>query len=183
MLLLFLMSAPFQVFAAEEITAQIPFTIKNTTGTVVIEAAEGAPLPHQTVFEDVTEGKFELSFSEPGDYCYKIYQNPGTEQGVTYDGTVYEVCVSVFVREDGELYSVVSVNTEGSSEKADELVFENTPEPSTPTSPGGPQTGDNSHLNFWIVLTATSFIVMIGCFPIRKNTNEKCTDSENTKKP
>lgn len=172
LLLLFLMAVPLQVFAAEEIRAMIPFTVKNTTGTVVIEAAEGAPLPHRTVFEEVSEGIFELSFSEPGDYFYKVYQVPQTEKGVTYDATVYEVCVSVFVGEDGELYTAVAANEEGSSEKADELLFENTPPETTETStsenPSPPKTGDDSRLGLWIALMIASLFVLIMCIPMRK---------------
>lgn len=187
LLLLLLFAIPIQVSAMGAATAEIPFTVKNAPGTVVIEAVESAPLPGQTVFEGVSSGKFEISFAEPGDYYYKIYQKPGTGSDITYDSTVYTVCISVFVHEDGNLYSVVAVNIESSSQKAEDIAFENTlvesGVPSEPSAPGEPsestttdssnmpdfsdtppQTGDNSHLSLWIVLMAASFFGMTKFF-------------------
>ena len=177
MLLLLMMAMPILAFAAEIATAEIPFTIKNAPGTVIIEAVQDAPLPEQTELEGVSEGKFEIPFSQPGDYYYKIYQKPGTQQGVTYDSTVYSVCISVFVKEDGEMYTVAAVNIEGSSQKAEGIEFENTPsestvpsesskpgEPTTPNSSGTPKTGDDSNLSLWFVLTPASLLGLAVCF-------------------
>ncbi|MCH5191430.1 MAG: hypothetical protein J1F23_04630 [Oscillospiraceae bacterium] len=167
-LLLFLLAIPIQVFAAEATTVEIPFTVKNAPGTVVIEAVDNAPLPEQTVFEGVSSGKFEISFAGVGNYNYKIYQKSGTEQNVTYDSTVYTAHISVFVNEYSELYSVVSVYIDDSSQKTDDLAFENTSielsepsepgEPHTPDSPNTPNTGDNSHLGLWIILMLISLL-------------------------
>ena len=184
LLLLLLLAIPIQVFAGEAVTAEIPFTVKNASGTVVIEAVDNAPLPNQTVFEGVSTGKFELSFTEPGDYHYKIYQNPGTEQGVTYDSTAYTVCISVFMNEDGSLYSAAAVNIENSSQKAEDIEFENAlaepsvpsepVEPTEPTEPSKPvepttsastdtppHTDDESRLELWILLMALSLFGII----------------------
>lgn len=181
LLLLLMLAMPFQVFAEGAATAEIPFAVKNASGTVVIEAVDGAPLPEQTEFTGVSTGKFLMSFTEPGDYCYKIYQKSGTEQGVAYDSTVYAVCISVFVNEDGSLYSVAAINIESSSQKTDDIVFENTlaepsepskpnepsdpskpSEPTEPTSPNSPSTppstGDNSRLGLWVLLMAFSLL-------------------------
>ncbi|MCH5190574.1 MAG: hypothetical protein J1F23_00270 [Oscillospiraceae bacterium] len=176
LLLLLLLAIPVQVFAVEAATAEISFTVKNASGTVVIEAVDNAPLPMQTVFEGASTGKFLISFSEPGDYCYKVYQNAGTEQDVIYDSTVYTVCISVFLDENGELYSVTAVNIENSSQKAEDVEFENTlptestepnvpSEPTEPTEPNSPDTpphtGDESRLELWTLLMALSFIGII----------------------
>ena len=194
-LLLSLIAIPIHAFAAEATTAEISFTVKNAPSTVVAEAVHNEPLPAQTVFEGVSEGKFEFSFTEPGDYYYNIYQKQSTESNVTYDSTVYEVCISVFVNEAGELYSVSAVNAENSSEKTDNIVFENTSselgsepssepsqepnsEPSTePTTTASelsnsdsntPQTGDNNNLVLWIVSLLASLLGLTWFLFMRK---------------
>lgn len=140
LLLLLLWVIPIQAFAMESATAEIPFTVNNAPGTVVMEAVGGATLPKQTVYEGVSAGKFELTFSEPGDYCYKIYQKPGTQQGITYDSTVYSVFVSVFVNDNGGIYAVTAVSTADSSQKIEDVKFNNTPvqttQPGETTNPG-----------------------------------------------
>lgn len=178
LLLLLTLAMPFQANASGAATAEIPFAVKNASGTVVIEAVDGAPLPKQTEFEGVSTGKFEFSFTRPGEYCYKVYEKTGTEQGVTYDGTVYSVCIAVFSNNDGSLYSVTAVNVEDSSQKAEIVEFENTlaepsepiepteptvpsapTEPTSPDLPGTPPaTGDNSRLGLWILLMAFSLL-------------------------
>lgn len=182
-LLLLLIAIPIHVFAAEVTTAEISFTVKNASSTVVAEAVHNEPMPAQTAFEGVSAGRFEFSFTEPGDYYYKIYQKQSTESNVTFDSTVYEVCISVFVNEAGEFYSVSAVNVEDSSEKTDKIVFENTSselgsepsseprqepnsKPSTESATTAselsnsdsntPQTGDNNNLVLWIVLLLAS---------------------------
>ena len=178
LLLLLLLAIPIQVFAVEAATAEISFTVKNAPGTVVMEAVNGAPLPEQTVFKGVSAGKFEISFTEPGDYYYKVYQNPGTEQGVTYDSTVYTVFISVFLDENGVLYSVTAVNIEQSAQKAEDIEFENilpqssvpsepdgSTEPTAPTTPDSsdapPHTGDDSQLELWTLLMTLSLLGLI----------------------
>lgn len=126
LLLILLMAIPLHAFAAEATTAEIPFSFKNASGTVVVEAVNDEPLPEQTVFEGVSAGKFVFSFAKPGDYYYTIHQESGTEPGVAYDSTVYEVCIAVFVTENGDLYSVSAINTQGNSKKTDKVSFVNT---------------------------------------------------------
>lgn len=175
LLLLLLLAIPIQVFAMEAATAEISFTVKNAPGTVVVEAVNDAPLPEQTVFEGVSSGKFEISFTEPGDYYYKVYQNQGAEQYVTYDSTVYTVCISVFLDENGVLYSATAVNIEQSAQKAENVEFENIlpqssvpGEPDEPTEPttsepsvSPPHTGDESRLELWTMLMVLSFLGII----------------------
>ena len=181
LLLLLVLAMPFQAFAEGAATAEIPFAVKNASGTVVIESVDSAPLPKQTEFEGVSTGKFELSFTRPGEYYYKVYQKSGTEQGVTYDSTVYSVCIAVFSNNDGSLYSVTAVNVEYSSQKAEIAEFENTlaepsepskpiepteptvpsapTEPTSPNSPSTPpSTGDNSRLGLWVLLMVFSVL-------------------------
>lgn len=179
-LLLLLLVMPIQAFAMENVTAEISFTVKNAPGTVVMEAIDDAPLPEQTVFEKVTQGKFEITYTQPGDYYYKIYQKAGTQQNITYYSTVYMVRVITLVSEEDTMYPVVTVYIENSSQKTDNIEFENTltnpsvpvepTNPSKPTdanehtttnSPDKPYTGDESQLGLWIMLMALSLIGII----------------------
>ena len=66
-LLLLTVAMPVQAFAMDSVTAEIPFTVENAPGTVVMEAMHGAPEPEQSAFENVSEGKFVLRFDEPED--------------------------------------------------------------------------------------------------------------------
>ena len=162
-LLLLMVLMPMQAFAMEEVTVEIPFTIENASGTAVIEAIDGAPLPEETEFASVTEGVFALSYGEPGDYAYKIYQKPGEVAGVTYDETVYDVVVSVFVNEEEGLYTVVTISIAGDANKPESVVFTNIlPEPGNPNTP---PTGDETHLSLWILLAAVSVTGVFATVP------------------
>lgn len=165
-LLLFIAVMPIQAFAMEDLTVEIPFKVENTPGTVVMEALDGAPSPAVAEFQNVTEGVFALSVASPGDYNYRIYQIAGDESDVTYDDTVYNVTVSVFVNDSGELYAVVTFCIDGDSHKPDEVKFTNTlsepePTPSTPDDHDPPQTGDNSHLELYMALMLISAILLM----------------------
>ena len=130
LLLLLMPLLPFPVQASgESVTAQISFTVENAPGIVVMEAvSEGAPMPEQTVFENVSEGAYQITFAEPGEYLYNVYQQKGTEPGISYDmTTVYEVGIYVTVESNGELIYSTGINKKGSTSKAEAIVFENVP--------------------------------------------------------
>ena len=179
-LLLLIMLMPMQAFAVEAATAEIPFTIENASGTVVIEAIDDAPLPEKTEFADVTEGTFALAYGDPGDYVYKIYQKPGTEPDVTYDETVYNVVVSVFVDEDDEsLYTVVTISVAGNPSKPESVVFTNIlPETENPSgNPNTPPTGDETHLPLWTVLAAISLAGVLCIVPAVRRKRDAHVDN------
>lgn len=161
-LLLFIAAMPIQAFAMEGFTAEIPFTVENTPGTVVMEALDGAPAPTVAEFQNVAEGTFTLTFDDPGDYCYRIYQIKGDESDVIYDDTVYNVVVSVFVDENGGLYAVVTLSVDGDAHKPEEVQFKNTLS-FTPDHPNPPQTGDNTNLKLYITLMFMSLFGFVFC--------------------
>lgn len=134
-LLLLIMAMPLQAFAMESVTAEIPFFVANISGTVVIESIDDAPLPEVTEFENVSNGTFEICYTEPNDYYYKLYQIPGSQYEVIYDEKVYSVIVSIFVDENGELYPVITVSIDGSDHKPDKIVFMNSVYNNPPTPP------------------------------------------------
>ncbi len=124
--------------AADVISARLPFSVRNASGTVEIEALGGAPLPDPTVCENVTDGAFTVSFREADTYHYRVYQRPGSAEDVEYDATVYEVTVTVLAEKDGSMSAVITVNKEGDTHKltANDVVFENRKaEPDIPPEP------------------------------------------------
>ena len=183
-LFIFLLSMPIWAFAMESTTAEIFFKVNNAPGTVIVEAVDDAPLPEQTIFKNVSTGKFDVSISQPGDYYYKIYQNKGTQQDVNYDNTVFVARITALVDENNNLYSAVTVYVEKSSQKIGNIEFKNTliePEEdisgseTNPTeyedisedpietttadsSAEEPHTGDESHLGLWFAMMAVSLV-------------------------
>ena len=160
-LLLFSLGMPVQAFAMESVAVEIPFTVENLPGTVVMEALNGAPAPAQSEFANVSEGKFALSFNEPDDYVYRVYQEPGTEAGATYDDFEYTVIVSVSVNDDGSLYAMTTLVADGDNHKPESITFKNVPPKPTPTPTatppvGTPQTGDDSNPVLWLTMLAAS---------------------------
>ena len=141
--LLFTAAAP--AYAAQETDARLVVTVKNAPGTVKIEALDGAPEPVTAELTLQGDGSFLMSFTEPGDYDYKITQIPGTKKGVTYDSTVYHLRVSVISDDEGKLSTQMTLSTEGSAHKPAACVFTNElPTPSPSPKPTRPKTGDES---------------------------------------
>lgn len=131
LLVLFLVAAmPICAMADPgSVSVEVPFTVENTPGTVVIDAQDGAPLPAQTEFSDTQEGSFSLTFTEPGYYAYKVYQKQGLDDYTAYyefyDDTEYDVVVSVFTDDDNDLSAYVTVSIPGDAFKPDGIVFTN----------------------------------------------------------
>ena len=145
-LLLLLMTTPQLALAMESVTAEIPFTIERTPGTVVIEAVYDEPLPDVTEIPDVLEGMFQITYSEPGNYHYRVYQIPGSNEHAKYDEIIYNVHVSVFVDEDTEvLYAVVTLGHDGIIEKPEKIVFANTLGNVSPEHEDGDNDKDGKH--------------------------------------
>ena len=118
------------VSAAEtDVEVSIPVTVKEASGTVVMEAEESdAPLPEQTELQIGTDEnqKFgPIRYSEPEDYHYKIHQRTGNEENVIYDTTVYEVTVRVTNSAAGELEAAVWCQKDSEEEKSDQITFFN----------------------------------------------------------
>ena len=124
LLLLLALAAPVQALAAEEAWAVIPFTVEYASGTVVMEALDGAPAPVQAEFPGEVEGEFAIRYVKPGNYVYRVYQKPGADENLEYDRTVYRVEVTV-LRSDGNLNASVTTSIDGDAHKPDSVAFEN----------------------------------------------------------
>lgn len=196
------------VYAAEkeqECTISIPVSVE-LKGNTENQNPEGfkcslEPLGENTsterMFSTVTlngvgvaTGRFDkISYTEPGDYKYKIYQIEGSRKDIIYDDSVYEVTVRVVNKETGELTAEVWAVKNQSEQKVDEIRFINyyngiTP-PTTESKPQtthhtttntitkssvgtySPKTGDYSNLFRWgaiaiVCLTCIFLLVFTG---------------------
>jgi pilin isopeptide linkage protein len=85
------------------------------------------------------EGSFFVTFTEPGDYTYRVYQEKGDNEETLYDDTAYEIHISVMnkgwdsgesqqsIDEKAELIYYMSVNYVGNNEKPSVIMFANKP--------------------------------------------------------
>lgn len=99
--------------------------------TFDFEALDGAPLPEgaqngKLVVTIDGEGTAELgqvSFTKPGTYVYRCYEETGDAEGYTYDKTVYTVTYEVTETVDGLDYT--RTITKDNGEQAEGLDFTN----------------------------------------------------------
>lgn len=129
LLLIVMMAAPAQVFALESVTARLPFTVQCAEGTVVMEPLNGAPAPATAQFSRVEEGTFEITFTKPGNFTYKVYQQPGTKTNVDYDDTVYSIVATVLIGADDKLSATITAAYENDDDDGGEDAEK--PKPST----------------------------------------------------
>lgn len=74
--------------------------------------------------EDNKSGSFKISFNEPGEYEYIIYQKTGTNDCVEYDEKVYHATIMV-MDNNGKLDTVLSIKIEGVNTKPEKVQFVN----------------------------------------------------------
>ena len=164
----------------EPVDAVIPFEcvnakgIENATFNIQLKAEDtGAPVPKDTLItlNKAGQGEFRITIEEPGTYVYRVYQEKGSDSGVKYDDTQYDVHVCVMNGEDDKLIYTVSVNYADTDVKPTKLGFENTVASAsrTPSTEGTTekttehpehdpvQTGDESGIYFELF-----FISLIG---------------------
>ena len=127
LLLLVLLAMPVQVFAEGSVTVEIPFTVNGAPATVVMEAQEAAPAPETDRFVNTAGGTFRLSFSEAGTYQYAVYQEPGPDETLEYEGTIFDVQITIEEQTDGTLASRVEISRRGNAHKVEAIVFTNPP--------------------------------------------------------
>lgn len=152
---------PWTVNAMTDTTVEIPFTCENYPANVVIEAVDDAPLGEVTQFTNVKDGIFKISYSEPDDYRYKIYQTVEDTDTIDYDDVVYNVIVSIYV--DGEsdnLYSFTTIGIDGEDDKKTEVSFKNNTITSSKVdessnSDSSSTDGDNKNPQTGVVITGS----------------------------
>ncbi len=121
---------PRQVYADQAVNATIPVKVEKTSGApsgtqyqIVLEAITAdAPMPAQNTItvKDGETGEFgPITYTLPGDYQYKVYEQNGKQNYFTYDTAIYEVTVRIVNDEAGGLVSEIGVKKEGNTGKSD----------------------------------------------------------------
>ncbi|MFI3284070.1 MAG: FctA domain-containing protein [Erysipelotrichaceae bacterium] len=91
---------------------------------------DDTPMPedlngHDIFIDGSGEGNFGIIYYDtPGVYHYQVSEVTGCNNHYTYDQTVYEIVVYVYLSND-ELCTMVCVYEEDSTEKAEAIIFEN----------------------------------------------------------
>lgn len=164
----------------ESVTGDTPSGAE--TFAFVLEGADGAPMPESDTIYITGSGSgcfLPITYTQPGDYSYTLWEQAGNTEGYTYDDTVYEVTVQVTTDDDGQLLISVCAAVEGSDVKSETIAFENqyrsvtsdTDEASDGTNETSgntgktqsdtPKTGDASNFEFWIILGGVAFLGLI----------------------
>ena len=111
-----------------------------------------------------------IEFAEPGSYIYRIYEEKGSTEKMTYDDTIYDVNVEIFSKEDSyDLYGVISTYKANSEEKA-EVAFVNsiqkekgeTTTEKTDNKKGTTATGDTDNTLSIVMLISGSILFIFG---------------------
>jgi pilin isopeptide linkage protein len=142
---------PSQTFAEEsERNASVEFEVelkidgdlpdKNIPFTFILEEEDDTSKQNDDVTYTVVHGEgiasfSKISYTEPGDYKYIIYQKNGGVENYTYDDNIYYMNVEVRYNRQGNLTATCSASSKRSAGgKETELKFINTyeePEPVT----------------------------------------------------
>ncbi len=120
---------PGQVEADEILNIIIPVKIGKTSGApagtqyqVVLEAVTtNAPMPAQNVvtIKDGDTAEFgPLTYTVPGDYQYRIYEQDSKQNYFTYDAAIYDVTVRIVNDGQGGLVSEIGAKKEGDTGKS-----------------------------------------------------------------
>ena len=125
------------------------------------------------------DGSFEFTaipVNKAGEYVYTIREVNGSENGITYDNTVYTVKVDVTDNLDGT-FKVEYTYIKG-AETVEGVTFTNVyttppPEPDFET----PQTGDNSNLWMWFALLFVSSTGLLGTTLYSKKRRESLEEN------
>lgn len=179
-----LFSMVIGVWAApsETVSARIPVNQKvagtqkpSTAVRFRIEAEEkGIPMPaeQEIAAEDTGGGVFEIPYTEPGTYRYRVSQITGGEKNWTYDKTVYSVEVYVLWNDTMTALTphVICYNEAG--EKTD-LTFQNGYQgPRAQTIRQLVKTGDQSGAGVWMAAAVASCAAVLGLYAKRKSQKE-----------
>lgn len=120
---------PRQAYAEQAVSATIPVKVEKTSGApsetqyqIVLQAVTAdAPMPAQTTItvKDGETGEFgPITYTLPGDYQYKVYEQNGKQNYFTYDTATYDVTVRIINDEKGGLVSEIGAKKEGNTGKS-----------------------------------------------------------------
>ena len=200
----FLFAAP-PASAYEKIDAVIPVYCDDYGKgghTYIIEIApesSDAPAPNgdSITIESGKSGEFVITADEPGTFVYTVKETIGTDEGVEYDKSVFDV--SLFVADkDDKLEYAIAVTKAGTDEKPDRLRFSNggadepaeslpdeslpdesQPEDSVPGKTDPSKTGGRGTALKTVAVSASAVgVASIGIFLVRRKRREEENETE-----
>lgn len=139
---------------ADTVTTTIPVRLSLTGDTppstsnftfVLLPTNAGNPMPANSTLtiSGAGSGAFgPISYSEPNDYVYTLYQTSSGVTGYTYDARIYTVTVQITSDAAGRLTATVYLK-DGSGNKPSMAVFENSYHVKTPIPKTGYETASN----------------------------------------
>ncbi len=161
---------PFtNVSALEAVSVEIPVELSTTS--------PDAYLPSTNPMTIKGQGTITLQYTHTGTYTYELKQVAGKDPAITYDATVYHI--TVFIGTDSH---VVTIYKDGSNNKDDKAIFNNTkqeaPTKTTTTTTTKKnktgketKTGDSTPIMFYSIMTICSLIVVF--FLLRRLKEDK----------
>ncbi|MBQ7968634.1 MAG: VWA domain-containing protein [Clostridia bacterium] len=122
-------SAPVEIPVTKVVTPSTgnAFNLKADMFSFVIEGSANAPMPAKTTVKNDAQGKVDfgtITFTQRGVYTYTIREEQGTLGGITYDGNVYTVTVTV-TDDYANAKLVTSVAVTNTANKQGGIEFEN----------------------------------------------------------
>ena len=143
---------------------EIPFELKINNNSnqsidrfkfVMVPKDDSNPMPKDSVNGEYSfvidkAGEYSIpniSFDTPGDYEYEIYQVKGENLQYEYDTSLYHIIITVVNSEDfTSLETFITLTKDGTDEKYEKIVFENTYFPPDVNIP------DTSDINLLLII-------------------------------
>lgn len=173
------------VSALDAVSVEIPVELalnkQVTQGQVELSTTSpDAYLPSTNPMTINGQGTITLQYTHTGTYTYELRQVAGNDPAITYDATVYHI--TVFIGTDSH---VVTIYKDGSNNKDDKAIFNNTkqeaPTKTTTTTTTTTtkknktgketKTGDSTPIMFYSIMTICSLIVVF--FLLRRLKEDK----------
>ncbi len=134
------------------------------------------PMPRGTTKQSVTKavkgpGEYEfgwITYTAPGTYVYKVFEEKDGLKGYTYDRTVYEVkCV---VTQSGDkLVQKTTITNKSLLGKDGKIIFTNR----YSDDPSDIRTGDVANILLWVIVAAASAAILILLLKKHKHSNDQ----------
>ena len=182
-----LLAFALPVYAAEPAQADIAVTIEGG-GTALLTPQVNCPVPDNTsvTIADGETGHFTIQLNEPGNYRYTIRAKE-TSDGKAYTPLYYTADISVMTADDSSLYATTVVTRNDTELKSDSAAFriDLSSEETIPTktttktqpSQNQPQTGDESHLDYYLLFAMAAAAGLFGLAVLYTiNTNKLIRD-------
>lgn len=114
-------AATFKFTATSQTPGALPATIANVSFT---EGQTGTLIGEKYVLEGTTAISFQGTWPHVGEYVYTVTEKQESMPNVTYDDSIYTLCVYVINGTNG--LEVEKITAQGANGKTDKILFTNT---------------------------------------------------------